>query len=203
MPFALYAQQSDERYELDRTIALPGKHAGGIFMKAYNYTHGNSVDFYVVNNGAEPKYEQLPDSYMGNGMSDMLGYVDFNRGKGLVRASGLFVYEPKDTNGCMQLVVIACDVEIRCVKGEADVTITNLRYCNYKRNSDRSDVLRIGNAQQQEPGKGRYERLLASNVCPEEMAALKTFVQNAGNEMLDRIDEGMGGAQGKLKEIDW
>jgi len=205
LPLALQAQQSEEHYELDRTIPLPGKHAGGILQRAYNFTHRAANDFYIVNKGAETKYQVLGDSRMGY-VNDMLGYREHSRPRGLVTAGGLFLYEPRDTSTCIKLLLIACDIEIRCVKGEADVTITKLRYCHYSRSGNDSTVLPIGNAALQTAGKGSYEQLLASDVCAEDIKALKVYVQQAGNELLERIADGMSGAIGadsKTNEADW
>jgi len=91
-------------------------------------------------------------------------------------------------------------------EGEADVTITNLRYCHYSRSGNDSTVLPIGNATLQTAGKGSYEQLLASDVCAEDIKALKVYVQQAGNELLERIADGMSGAIGadsKTNEADW
>jgi len=191
LPFTVQAQNNAERYEFDSSISIPGKYAGRIFTRACNVTRKYATEYYVSSGKAERRYQLQDDDQLPFGKIDeLLGYYYSSRPKGLVKAHGLCLYEPVNDKGCIGMMLIAWDIEIRCVRDEADVTITNLRYCNYSRTKDGA-VVPLGDGEKQIAGKGQYEELMRSTVCAEEMQALNIFVRNAANETLRRIKDEM------------
>jgi len=201
LPLSGFAQNNVSQLIFERKVKVEDASAKNIYKDAMAMALKKANLFYTANKEAERNCPMITRSSMGeNSKEPLLGYVKRRSAKGdVVAANGLCVYEIPEGDGCVQILAVSYEVMIRCMKGAADVQINNLKYYHFRRNKP-ATMVPIGAGGKELDLKGRYEDLVKSGTCADELKDIDVFVRNAINKILDRIGAEIGG---NTKAVDW
>lgn len=200
LPFTGFAQGDTSQLVFEHKADIKGTSARRIYMDAITYGVKHSNAFYIANKEAAVNCPMLKRSSMGESKKKaLLGLTKSKQNGYIVMASGLCVYETTEENACIKILAVSCDILIQCNKGSADIRISNLRYYHFGK-SKPATMVPIEAAGKTAELKGRYEDLLNSGICADELKDIDTFVRGAMNTLLGRISTGVGG---DIKSVDW